>query len=125
MATLLGDVTGDGMTDVVAVIETGNTDFASSLVLVDAGAGDGTFSLAQSVDLPTNAADAEIGDLTGDGRAEIGVVGTRGSDGGETGLFVLANAAGMLGKAARYDTGSAEVVFADFNGDGSLDAVAT
>jgi hypothetical protein len=124
-ATLVGDVTGDKVPDVVAVIRTGNSNVADTVVAVNQGDDSGSFQLVQTVELPTNASAGDIGRLARKAAAAVVVAGSRGSDFGDTGLFVLNNVSGRLDSGTRYDHASDDVRLTDLNGDGRLDAAAT
>jgi hypothetical protein len=125
VATLLDDFTGNPQTDVVSVIRTGSADDASSAIFVNRGHGNGSFDVAQRLDIDTNASAAVSGDMNGDGRPDLAVVGARGSHSGRTGLFVFLNSAGGLVFPDYYEDGETDVALADFNLDGSLDVATT
>ena len=121
----IGDFNGDGKADVAASFS--SVSAVADHVLVLLGNGNGGF--AATIDVPTgqNATDATVaalGDLNGDGFADLGVVENSGTTrqlvllfGDGTGHFapqVLSNTAGIF-----------RVASADMNGDGKLDLVAT
>jgi hypothetical protein len=124
-ATLLDDFTGSSATDVVSVVRIGSADDAATAVYVNRGHGDGSFDVAQEIDIDTNAASAAAGDLNGDGRPDLLVVGARGSHTGRTGLYVILNSAGGFTAPVYYPDGETDVALADFNRDGSLDVATT
>jgi hypothetical protein len=119
--TLVGDVTGDGRLDVVSVLSTGSPDFGSGEVAVNRGAGNGTFTLAQTVTYDSNTRGGVLADLTGDGRLDVAVVGSAGFDGGRNGLYVMRNVNGSLSSPAYYPRGVSGITVGDFNLDGALD----
>jgi hypothetical protein len=124
-ATLLHDFVGGQAADVVSVIRIGSADDASTAIYVNRGHGDGTFEVSQEIDIDTNAASAAAGDLNGDGRPDLAVVGARGSHTGRTGLYVVLNTPGGFTAPVFYPDGETDVALADFNGDGSTDVATT
>ena len=129
----VGDVNGDGIPDIAAVpVTTGSTETAAVLL----GNGDGTFQPAASVALPLppggsgtiiNGNDVNealsIGDVTGDGHADIVVANN------ESGVAVVqGNGDGTFGQgyiAEPSTSSAARLALADVNGDGLLDLVTT
>lgn len=124
VATLLGDVTGDGRTDAVSVVRSGTPDNAKTSVRVNRGRGDGTFAVGAGATAGTNAHAAALADITGDGRPDVALAGLAGTHTGRTGVFVLTNLGGSFG-APDYDSAPGfGLAVADLNGDGTLDAAA-
>lgn len=121
-ATLLGDITGDGRLDAVSAVITGTNDNAKTTLYVNAGNGDGTFALDSTQTAGTNVQAAAMGDLTGDGRPDVVIVGVKGTHTGRTGLFRFANVGGLLAAPTYVKAGWNDVSLADFDGDGFLDA---
>ena len=119
--TLVGDVTGDGVLDVVAVLRTGGPDFGSGEVAVNRGAGNGTFTLSQTVSYDSNTRGGVLADLTRDGRLDVAVVGSAGSNGGRNGLYVMLNVNGSLSSPTYYPRGVSGITVGDFNRDGAPD----
>ena len=130
----IGDVNGDGVPDIVALPSTTG---GNETVAVLLGRGDGTFQPAASVALPLppggggttiNGNDTNdglvIGDVTGDGHADIVV------SNAQSGVAIVpGNGDGSFGTGYLASTGlaatSSALALADFNGDGLLDLVAT
>ena len=116
----VGDVNGDGRPDVVVV--TGSyPDTSIGIVLQQS---DGSFGpvLTRAPPPATGVAAVAVGDVSGDGRADIVV--TYGGNGGRLGVM-LQQADGTLGAMTvlpSYDVPS-QVEIADVNGDGRRDVV--
>ena len=121
--TLLGDVTGEGITDAVVTLVTGGENFSSSDLVVEQGDGKGHFSEVQRVFVDTNILGAVLADFNGDGRPDLAADGRGGTDGGRGGLHVLIdNPSGSLGSPVFYPNGGGgSLVAADLNRDGSID----
>jgi hypothetical protein len=121
-ATLVGDFTGEGTPDVVAVITTGNENIAGSDVVLQQGQGDGTFAVIQTIHIDSNSATSDLADLNGDGRPDVAVEGMAGFDAGRYGLFVfLTQPSGTLGTPVYLPRGFGALVISDVNLDGSPD----
>ncbi len=104
--TLLGDVTGEGITDAVVTLVTGGENFSSSDLVVEQGDGKGHFSEVQRVFVDTNILGAVLADFNGDGRPDLAADGRGGTDGGRGGLHVLIdNPSGSLGSPVFYPNG--------------------
>ncbi len=125
IATLLGDVTGDGRTDAVSVTWSGTADNALTTVRINRGRGDGTFAVGAASNADTNPHDAELADLNGDSRPEVVVSGLAGSHTGRTGLFTFANAGGTLSSPIYYPVPGFGLTVADLDGDGDRDLATT
>jgi hypothetical protein len=120
----VADLNGDGNPDVVFTASN-STGAAASLqpgtVLVMLGRGDGTFATVVPYPIGKMATGVAIGDLNGDGKADL-VVADYGS--GAADIAVLfGNGDGTFQSAVKYPAvnGADSVVMADFNGDGYLD----
>ncbi|MFC3124226.1 Ig-like domain-containing protein [Pseudoroseomonas globiformis] len=117
----VGDVTGDGVADIVAV--SGNKD----LVILE-GAGDGSFTAGQSPALSPLFAGSHslaIGDMNGDGHADI-AVGLSGTSPWQGVGFLFGDGAGGFHSSNVLINGySARIVVADLNGDGFDDVIST
>ncbi|HYE62047.1 MAG TPA: VCBS repeat-containing protein [Phycisphaerales bacterium] len=94
--TLLADVTGDAVPDVVSLVNTGSDAHAQTTVAVNLNDGSGAvhFQTAFTLDVRltnvrTGQARAYLTDLNGDARADLVVFGERGDVSGEGGLYVL------------------------------------
>jgi hypothetical protein len=119
-AVAIGDVTGDGLADVVA---TGSTDFSDYRVYVVAGLSDGTlgapvsYATAGSGSYPLQT--VAIGDVTADGRADV-VVGASGR-----GIQIFPQLpTGALGAPTLIETpDSLRVRLGHFDAIGGLDVV--
>jgi FG-GAP-like repeat len=121
-ATLVGDVTGDGILDVVAVLRTGTEDIARSELLLQAGGGAGRFGLVQTRVIDTNTGSSAIADLNGDGRPDVASSGQKGFDAGRDGLFVLLTTPnGRMDVPVHYAQGFGAVIAGDVNADGTTD----
>jgi hypothetical protein len=119
--TVIADFTGDGHLDLVVPVVTGGEDFSSSDVHLEAGSGDGTFTLIQTRVIDTNIGSAVTEDFNGDGRPDAAMIGDGGSNGGRAGLWVFLNDAGLLGPGVYYPRGQSRLEAADFNLDGAVD----
>ena len=116
----LADINGDGHLDLIT-----NNELALRL-----GAGDGTFGPPTLLPGSMNNETMAIGDLNGDGRPDIAVAGQSSQFTGNHFLAVLLSQPGG-GFAAPIRLGSighsngAAIRLADFNGDGTLDIIAS
>lgn len=116
-ALALGDLDGDGALDIAATAS-GATDDS---VLVLLGRGDGTFVLKGAYPTDLFASDVTIGDVTGDGHADV----VAGAYGGPH-IFAGDGAGGLLSPVlVQTDGVCSSVVLEDFDGDGHLDMAAT
>jgi hypothetical protein len=121
-ATLVADVTGDGVLDTVAVRRTGSEDFASGDVYVEEGHGDGTFTRIQTRSVDSNLRQAALADLNGDGRPDVATLGSSGFDGGRDAMWImLTTPSGQLGTPVLYPGPASGLAVADYNGDGAPD----
>ncbi len=119
---LLGDVTGDGVTDAVVTIVTGGEDFSSSDLVLERGDQEGHFTEVQSISVDTNILGAVLVDLNDDGRLDLAADGRGGTDGGRGGLHVLlSTVGGSLGSPVFYPVGAGDLAAADLNLDGTTD----
>jgi hypothetical protein len=123
----LGDVTGDGRPDVVLLLQSippGQGSAVSELrVLRNDGAGG--FVLAQTLPLAPNVASAAIGDIDGDGRADVAVAHSVLQRVG----VLLQEANGSLQAERLFESGFGNfertdvLALLDFDGDGRRDVV--
>ena len=122
-AVAIGDVTGDGRSDVVLTTGYSGTSANDFHLLVFAQAADASLappvSYATAATYTNRAESVAIGDITGDGRRDV-VVGVKG-----VGLQVFQQlASGSLGSPTTIaTTNSARVRLGQLNGDGLLDVV--
>jgi hypothetical protein len=113
----VGDFNGDGKLDIAA------TDYSSGLVQIFLGAGDGTFTIAQSFATDTGGdphpQNLVAGDFNHDGKLDLAIANSGSSTVGV--LFGIGD--GTFGSATSYAVeGEVEsVTAADLNGDGYLD----
>jgi hypothetical protein len=115
--TVVADVTGDGDLDAVSVIQTGTADNASSLVVLNIGAGDGTFTADQEIIVDTNVSSATAIADRGGGAPGVVLVGNRGTHSGRTGLYLLRNTSGALAAATYLGGPGSDLTVGDVNGD--------
>ncbi len=116
MSVAIGDLNGDGEADLaVANWGGGNGDTVSVLL----NEGSGTFGTAVTYGVGSGPASVAIGDLNGDGKADLAV-----ANGGSATVSVLLNeGSGRFGTAVTYGVGSGpnSVAIGDLNGDGKAD----
>ncbi|HSY38214.1 MAG TPA: VCBS repeat-containing protein, partial [Polyangia bacterium] len=119
-AVAIGDLDGDGRND-VAMTTGFNADPTNDYMLnVFIQASDGTLKPRVKYPLARLPQSIDIGDVNGDGRADV-VVGISNGSGISIGVL-LQNASGTLDPMVTYPTvNSYQVKIGDFNGDGLLD----
>jgi hypothetical protein len=125
--THLLEVTGDGVVDLVHIVKTGGPDFGNGYIRVLRGNGDGTFTSVQTLGFDGNpSTPGLVADLNGDGRLDVVASGTRGSNGGRSGIRVSLATGTALGPITFYPYPPfpmGDIDAADFDGDGDLDVV--
>lgn len=122
----VGELTGDAFVD-VAYVRRGcfvdaTATCANDGLTVLSGTGNGTFTPYQEFELGEGPTDLQIGDLDGDGRADIVVVNFNSND-----VSILWGQAGgglLDGGRIAIDQGPRAIALGDFNNDGSLDIAA-
>jgi hypothetical protein len=124
-STLVADFTGDGKLDVAAVIKTGNEDIAGGDVLLHRGDGTGRFTHIQTHHVTSNPhyGSGRVADLTGDGRPDIAFSGSRGTNFGVDGVWVLRNVGGMFTAPVHYPRPWRLEDVGDLDVDGDVDLV--
>lgn len=121
-AVLVADVTGDADVDVVTMVRTGGEDFGKGEIRLQQGAGDGTFTLVQSVFVDSNLSGGTTADLNADARPDFVTAGQRGSNGGVNAMYVLLTApSGQLGGPVTYFGPTGQVAVGDVDVDGDPD----
>lgn len=109
-----GDVTGDGKLDFVA-LSSRSTAFPKPLLRVFAGGGDGTFTHLASPELPRGVDMISIGEVTGDGKADVLV-----GDTAEAAVLP-SNGDGTFGPRRVLNNTSRTVLAVDIDRDGRAD----
>ena len=111
----LGDVSGDGILDMVVV----NDGSANASVLL--GTGTGSFGAATNYVTGTNPEVVALGDVNGDGALDM----VTANFGSNTVSVLLGTGTGTFGTHVDYATGTQtrSVALGDVNGDGALDIV--
>lgn len=120
----LGDMNGDGRTDVVSV----GYGFSGTKLAVWLQDGQGILAQSQVYDAPkSNGNEIEIGDLNGDGRKDVALLNTSGSDNTDV-LVFLQDTVGRLQPPTGYEVDELNcggLAVGDVTGDGLDDLVVT
>lgn len=127
-----GDVNGDGKVDVLVANQCSNQNSCTGSVGVLLGNGDGTFQPAVAYSSAAlYAVGIAVGDVNGDGKADLVVVNECDSnntcDNGTVSVL-LGNGDGTFQPAVNYNSGGSSalaVAVGDVNGDGKLDVLVT
>jgi hypothetical protein len=121
-AVAIGDLDGDGRNDVALLTSTyfdAANDYMVHVFLQDV---DGSLKPRVKYSVGLRGRSIDVGDVNGDGRADV-VVGLAGGSPIEIGVL-LQNASGTLDPKVSYPTANAaQVKIGDVNGDGRLDVV--
>jgi hypothetical protein len=126
---VVGDFNGDGKLD-IAIAEANTSVFPNS-VQVLLGNGDGTFQIPVSYPVGDFPYGVATGDFNADGKVDLAVVNTCGSDStcasNGTVSILLGNGDGTFQTQTAFPLGvpGGHIVVADFNGDGKLDLAIT
>ena len=114
----LGDLTGDGIPDIVVANE------ASGTISVLLGNGNGTFQAQQTFSTGVGALSVQVADVNGDGKPDLVVVGDSGNAGNGVGVL-LGNGNGTFQAPQNFAAGPSPitVAVADLTGDGIADLV--
>jgi hypothetical protein len=129
VSMVAADLEGDGITDVVLGGKSNGSDLPiAPAIVVLRGAGDGGFSLLQSLDVAASPLALQIADLDGDGHPDLAGART-GTDAGGRGTIAFYRSLGDGTFAAPVVTPAgffpAGLAAADFNQDGIPDLVVT
>src|SRR5580698_531682 len=124
---LQGDFNGDGIKDVVTIVQTGAAP-ATNSVAVTLSNGDGTFQLPVLTPAPGNNSDAfVVGDVNGDGNDDVIIAHQPGAIAASASFDVLlSNGDGSFTVKNNYPITTNQLiggVLFDVDGDGKLDAV--
>lgn len=109
-AILVADVNGDGKLDIVAPVSASG---GSEEVNVLLGKGDGSFAAAISTPFTGNGSRLDAGDINGDGKLDLVLA---------SGAVLLGNGDGTFTQGTSLPAAGYDVVLADINHDGKLDA---
>lgn len=118
----LVDLNGDGRLDAVGAAKTGTPDDAASEVVTQLNTGNGLFGNVTTTTVATNVTDSLMAHLTGDGRPDLAITGTRGTHTGFNGIFVFpGDGIGLGAPIIDYGAVPGSITAADFNRDGTID----
>jgi len=119
-AVVAADFDGDKAVDLAVA------DFATGVIRVLLGKGNGTFTTSHSFSVPSFVSNLAVGDFNGDHKLDLAVVEYGGTGTSALGIF-LGNGDGTFHESATYPLGveALSAAVADFNGDGHPDIAAT
>jgi hypothetical protein len=124
----VGDFDGRHYANGLPILDLVTANFYSNTVSVLLGNGDGTFQTARNIAVASGPSSVAIGDLNGDGKADLVVADAGDFYGNNAGVSVLlGNGDGTFQTAQVFAAGipSIAVAVADFNGDGKPDLALT
>jgi hypothetical protein len=120
IAIVSADFNGDGNLDLAVA------DFATGVINILLGQGDGTFTFGKSFSVPAFVSNLAVGDFNGDHKLDLAVVEYGGT--GFSGMAIfLGNGDGTFNYKTFYQLGveALSAAVADFNGDGYFDFAVT
>lgn len=131
VSVAIGDVNGDGKSDLAVANFDNSVDevpWAPGTVSVLLGNGDGTFQAQTTYPTGAGTVSVAIGDFTGDGRADLAVIGSGtqpDSTSPSTVTILIGNGDGTFQPGLAYPTGpdSTAIAIGDLNADGKADLV--
>ena len=124
VAIAVADLNGDGVAD-IAVADGGTIGSSAGGVQIYLGKGDGSFSNPATVTVGQNPTTIAVGDVNGDGKADL-IVPTGTATVGVWQMAVLLGNGNGTFQAPRFfatDFGPASIAIADYNNDGKPDIV--
>jgi hypothetical protein len=122
-STLVAQLNGDAFLDVVTIHDLSTEHVANAHVRLQAGNGDGTFGLVQTLAVPSSpfALSGKLADFNRDGRLDLVWSGVRKQHQGTTGTWVHFNLGGSFAQPVHYETPVGVHDVADYDSDGDID----